>query len=412
MNARARDAQEEQQPTSRHLRAWMRRPGYEALFEALGAQHARFVGGCVRDSLLKRPFQDVDIACQHPPEQTLARLQAAEIRCLPTGLQHGTITALLPAKDAQSGWHAVEITSLREDLSTDGRHAKVGFTHDWARDAARRDLTMNALYLSYDGQVYDPLGSGLEDARQGLVRFAGDPEKRIREDYLRLLRYFRFAGGYARRPLDPSTLAVCQALAPGLERLSGERIQAELFKLLALPGCGPLLAIMEARAIMQAVWPGPRSLELARAYLTRFAELERAPDPVITLRAWLGHDAQDLPQVAQRLRLSKADAQRLTQALPDPNQSDKSLLFSVGRQAALDGLLLADDAQWSKQRYLQLTDLPVPVFPLQGRDLMAAGVPSGPELGRRLAKAQKWWADGGFEADTQACLDWSLTLSG
>lgn len=392
----------------RHLRDWMRRPGYEALFDALGPEQARFVGGCVRDSLLGRDFDDVDVACQHAPEQTLARLERAKIRCLPTGLKHGTVTALLPASDDPDGWHRVEITSLREDLRTDGRHAEVGFTQDWACDAARRDLTMNALYLGFDGQIYDPLGTGLEDARQGLVRFVGDPRQRIEEDFLRLLRYFRFAASYAKRPLDCATLAVCQALAPGLARLSGERVQAELFKLLALPSCGPLLEIMEARAIMQAIWPGPRSLERLQACVARFAALERAQDPLVLLRAWLAVKAPDLAEVARRLRLSNADAQRLKQPLAALDQSDAVLLFTAGRQAALDSLLLAEPDDWSLERFRQLERAPLPVLPLQGRDLLEAGVAPGPDLGQLLNATQDWWIKGDCRADAGSCLLWAM----
>ncbi len=394
--------------TKRHLRAWMQHPGYPALFDALGHDRARFVGGCVRDSLLGRPFGDVDIACQLDPGQVQERLQASKIRHLATGLKHGTITALLPSPDQPGDWHKVEITSLRKDLRTDGRHAEVGFTQDWQCDAARRDLTMNALYLGFDGQIYDPLGTGIADARAGLVRFVGDPSQRIKEDYLRLLRFFRFAASYARQPLERETLTVCQALAPGLEHLSGERIQAELLKLLSLPTCGPILEIMEARCIMRAIWPGARPVDHALTCLQRFADLKATPDPLLILRAWLGPEAQDRRAIARRLRLSNDDAERLAWPLVDLNQDDARLLYRHGRRAALDSLLLADTTLWTIRRFERLSDIPVPQFPLQGRDLITAGLAPGPALGRRLAATQEWWAQGGFQADTKACLAWAL----
>ncbi len=407
-------------PTLHHLKPWMRRPGYDGLFGALGHQHARFVGGCVRDSLLGLDFSDVDIACQHEPQETLARLQAFGIRALPTGIEHGTVTALLPADTKQAAktfepgatiqtedrksWHAVEITSLREDVNTDGRHAEVRFTRDWHADAARRDLTMNALYLGFDGQVFDPLETGLIDARAGKVRFVGAPAQRIREDYLRLLRYFRFAAKYARQPLDTATLDTCAALAPGLARLSGERLQDELFKLLALPSCGPVLKLLDQGQILLAVWAKPLLLELAQSCLMRFAALGSPPDPLVMLRALLGHDPAGLAMMAQRLRLSNADSQRLRQAMADLALLDSQLLYHYGRRTALDSLLLADGSLWCLERFRRLQTLDIPRFPVKGKDLLAAGLEPGPDIGKRLAQTERWWAEDNFQADHSACL--------
>ncbi len=400
---------------TRHIRPWMARPGYEALFDALGSEQARFVGGCVRDSLLDIKFSDIDIACQHPPQEALARLEAAGIRALPTGIEHGTITALLPDRpttpDGKPGWHAVEITSLREDIDTDGRHAKVQFSRSWLADAKRRDLTMNALYLGRDGHIYDPLKTGLIDAKQGRVRFVGDPAQRIREDYLRLLRYFRFAAKYARQPLDEATLATCQTLAPGLERLSGERLQDELFKLLALPSCGPVLAIICQRQILAALWAEPLRLARALLLLERFVEIDSAPIPLLMLRALLGDEETKLALIAKRLRLSNADSQRLCLRPAELSLDDAHLLYYHGRRATLDSLLLVDAPHWSLVRYRQLESLAAPRFPLQGKDLLAAGLKAGPAIGQRLKATEAWWLQGGFHADKAACLAYAQSLT-
>src|SRR6185437_3989474 len=218
--------------------AWVDDAGTRAVLAALGAEGgtARFVGGCVRDTLLGRPIGDIDIATPLTPDRVLARLKAAGIKAVPTGLVHGTVTAVTPQRH-------LEITTLRRDVETDGRHARIAFTADWAADAARRDFTMNALYLDADGNLFDPMG-GLADLRAGRVRFVGDAATRIREDVLRLLRFYRFHAQLGRGTADPTARAACHALAALLPSLSGERIAAETLKLLAAADPIPTLALM------------------------------------------------------------------------------------------------------------------------------------------------------------------------
>jgi hypothetical protein len=229
--------------------SWMTAPHTRAVLAALSAEGAapRFVGGCVRDAELGRPVKDIDIATPDPPERVLALLERAGLKAVPTGLAHGTVTAI-------SRGRPFEVTSLRIDVETYGRHAKVEFTDDWQADAGRRDLTINALSCAPDGRIFDYFG-GLEDLRAGRVRFVGDPRARIREDYLRLLRFFRFHAHYGRGAPDPEGLAAAGELAPKATKLSGERVRAELLRLLAAPDPVPVLDLMAARGVLRVFLP-------------------------------------------------------------------------------------------------------------------------------------------------------------
>ncbi len=252
-----------------------------AVLRALKGE-ARFVGGCVRDTLLKRPIGDIDIATPLPPEEVMRRLAAARIKAVPTGLAHGTVTAVVEGR-------AFEITTLRRDVETFGHRARVAFTADWEADSRRRDFTMNALFLAADGEVLD-YHDGLGDLRRGKVRFVGDPETRIREDVLRLLRFYRFHAWYGRGAADRAARAACRALAPLVPTLSGERVQAETMKLLRAPDPLPSLALMAKDGVLAQIVPVARPLRALR----RLVRIEPAPDPLRRLAVLAADGAGEL----------------------------------------------------------------------------------------------------------------------
>ena len=375
-------------------------PATRAVLDALGGA-GRFVGGCVRDALLGRTIGDIDIATPLAPEKVTQRLEAAGLKAVPTGIAHGTVTAVARSRP-------FEITTLRRDVETDGRHARVDFTDDWAADAARRDFTMNALFLDAEGQVFDPVG-GLADLRAGHVRFVGEPERRIREDVLRLLRFYRFHAHYGRGAADAAARAACRKLRHLLPTLSGERVAAETLKLLAAPDPLPTSTMMADDGVLAAVLPEARRLDRLKALLP----LEPAPDPLRRLGALIDGGAG---AVAERLRLSNQQRDRLLalEAPPWPVDLDgdervqRRALHRLGAELYRDLVLLRAAESGEGQRARALLDLAASwkplAFPLKGRDVAALGVPPGPEIGRRLAELEAWWEAGDFRADRRACL--------
>ena len=384
---------------------WMSEPAVAAVLAALARDGgaARFVGGCVRDTLLGRPIGDIDVATPLPPDEVMRRLDAAGIKGVPTGLAHGTVTAVAPLRH-------IEITTLRRDVETDGRHARVAFTDDWRADAARRDFTMNALFLDAGGQVFDPMG-GLGDLKAGRVRFVGDPGTRIREDVLRLLRFYRFHAHYGRTEPDEAARAACRALVYLLPTLSGERVAAELLKLLAAADPAPTLELMRADGVLAVLLPEAQRLDLLRALVP----LEETADPLRRLAALLVPDQAQVAAVAERLRLSNAQRERLL-ALAEPpwpfalraNQRDQHRALhhlGVGLFRDLVLLAMAETGEAERgRRLLRLAEGWRPrEFPLKGRDVAALGVPPGPRMGELLAEVEEWWELGDFRADYLAC---------
>jgi poly(A) polymerase len=378
----------------------MTAPETAQVMAALG--EARFVGGAVRNALLGVPVVDIDIAVPMPPEEALARLNAKGIKTIETGLDHGTITAV-------AGTHAFEITSLRRDVETDGRRAKIAFTDDWAEDASRRDFTINALYASATGEIFD-YATGVEDLIAGKVRFMGDAHVRIAEDYLRVLRLFRFQAWYGKGEIDAEGLRAAAAAKDKLKTLSAERIAKELLRLLEADSPGPVLRVMAATGILPELLPG--ALQLPR--LERLAELEAANalprDAVLRLAALLPDDEKTAHVVADRLRLSNADRARLEltlggAALPAllSEQEARRLLYRLGAARFKDKLLLQWAAAPAGTQAGALLDMAEgwqrPRFPLTGRDVMQAGVTEGPQVGRVLATLEDWWVEGDFTAD-------------
>jgi poly(A) polymerase len=398
---------------------WMMAPETQAVLAALSADGAepRFVGGCVRDAVAGRPVKDVDLATPDPPERVTAMLERAGIKAVPTGLEHGTVTAV-------SGGRPFEVTTLRVDVETYGRRARVAYTDDWQADAARRDLTINALSCAPDGTLYDPFG-GLGDLRDGRVRFIGDPRQRIREDYLRLLRFFRFHAHYGKGGPDPEGLAAATELAAEATDLSGERVRDELLKLLAADDPLPVLELMHAHGVLRSFLPETAGMAALAGLLTVEPD-DDAPDSLRRLAAVLEPDLNAAEAVAKRLRLSRAERERLGQLLSSGGPPDAAVrvgmpetrlrvaLYRLGPEAARDGLLLdwarrPEDARSKLREDLQ-SGLAVMAawrpmrFPLQGRDAVALGIQPGPGLGALLAEIEAWWIAEDFQPDRQACL--------
>jgi poly(A) polymerase len=407
-----------------HPQPWMTSPQTQLVLEALGAggHEVRFIGGCVRDAILKRHIRDVDIALPATPQAVTALLQAAGIRVVPTGIDHGTVTAVVGATP-------FEITSLRIDVETFGRHARVAYTDDWLADAARRDFTINAMSCTPEGDVYDYF-RGLDDLGRGRVRFVGDAAERIAEDVLRLLRFFRFYAHYGREPPDADALAACRAAAAGLATLSGERVRVEIFRTLMANDPADAFALMRDDEVLDHVLPEAGGVERLRMLSWLDSKALRlpsvVPDPVRRLAALMAPTSgkAEAEAVAQRLRLSNAQAERLRRMLApahplstgDNDAQLRRALYHLGGETVRDLLLLAwagdlaaaptargRNGRWSD--WLSLVDgWRPPRFPLRGRDALAIGIPHGPEIGRLLDAVEAWWEDNDFAPDHAACM--------
>lgn len=381
--------------------AWLGAPECRRVVAALSrdGRPVRFVGGAVRDTVLDPGFdpRDLDLATPEPPERVVRLLAAAGLEAIPTGLAHGTVTVVLGAR-------RFEITTLRADLSTDGRHAEVAWTEDFDQDAARRDFTINALSLEPGGVLHDPFG-GIADLAAGRIRFVGDPATRIREDYLRILRFFRFLASHGRPPVDTAALAACAHAQAGLDRLSGERVRAELVKLLGAPNAAWALGLMAETGILARLLG--RAADPAR--VARLVAAFPESDPLLRLAALVHGEAPG--RLATRLRLSRAEARRLATLapLPPPDPAElrcrrrlmpaEPLADRIRLDAALHGATPAHRA--AVDRVEAFTPEP---FPLSGRDLHAAGLADGPALGRRLEDLRAWWARQEPPPDRAACL--------
>ena len=390
---------------------WLQAPESRRVLAALMAdgRPARFVGGCVRDTLLDPGIDmpDLDLATPEPPERVTGLCEAAGLKVVPTGLKHGTVTV-------QSGRHRYEVTTLRRDVATDGRHAVVAVTDDFVEDAARRDLTINAMSCDGEGRLFDPFG-GEADLRAGRIRFVGDPGTRIREDYLRILRFFRFYGRFGRPPADAAALAACRELAPGIDRLSGERVRQELLRLLETRDAVAALELMRDTGVLGRILPEPPAFAL----LARLAAAWPAADGLLRLAVLLrsaGAESTATQRIASRLRLSARERGRLaalvTLPLPDTRASERAHrqgLYAHGPALYLDLLRLAavlGDGDPAPVRAAEAlaASWQAPAFPLDGRDLLARGLPPGPGLGALLATVRRWWEGQDFAPDRAACL--------
>jgi poly(A) polymerase len=381
-----------------------------ALEAAGGPDCARFVGGCVRNALVGQPVDDVDIATTLTPEQTDQAIRAAGLKAVPTGLAHGTVTAIADHRP-------FEITTLRRDVSTDGRNATVAFTDDWAEDAARRDFRLNALYADAEGRVLDPTGEGVADALSGRIVFVGDPGARIREDYLRILRFFRFFAWYGRGEPDAAGLAACTTLASGMTRLSAERVSKELMKLLAAPDPGPAVAAMDAAGVLERILPeGERTPAFD-------AMVRLSDDPVLRLMVLTPADAAAAVAASRRLRLPNRIRDRLTAAAGvevDPSMTAaqvRAAVYRHGAQAVVNALLRRSAERPDEAPTLdRLRDIAEawapPRLPVGGRDLARLGVPPGPETGRLLKAFEDGWIADDFPEEGHAARLEALVRDG
>jgi poly(A) polymerase len=392
---------------------WLDRPETQAVFAALAARGftARAVGGAVRNALAGRPVADVDLATDARPDEVMAAAEAAGLKVFPTGLAHGTVTVVADERP-------YEITTLRKDVETHGRHATVAFTDDWAEDARRRDFTLNALYCGADGTLFDPLG-GYPDLLARRVRFIGDARERIREDYLRILRFFRLTADFAEGPADAEGLAACVRERAGLPILSAERVRAELLRLLAARRGAEVAALMQDYGFLTPVLgAAPRPTLLARLAAIE-AAVGLAPDPVLRLAALAVEIPEDAERLRDRLRLSNEQAAKLLRAGWCSHNADlgpsrpegpaKVFLYLLGAEAYCERVLILwarsgdapEDASW-RHRFSLPARWPRPIFPLRGADVLALGVRAGPRVGELLRAVESWWIEGGFTADEAA----------
>ncbi len=389
---------------------WMALAATRDVLAALEAEggpgSARFVGGCVRDALLGRESLDIDLATPLTPPQVLAALERAGIRAVPTGVDHGVVTAV-------RGGRPYEIATLRRDVETDGRRAVVAYTDSWAEDAARRDFRLNALYAEADGALHDPTGGGLADAHAGRVVFVGDAGTRIREDYLRILRFFRFTAWYGREGFDAAGLAACAALREGVRRLSAERVAKELLKLLAAADPRPAVRAMSESGVLAELLPEGADLGRLEALTAVDLAEGRPGDGALRLAALLPDDPAAVRRAADRLRLSNAVRDRLAAtAAPGPRPHPGLDAPALRRTVHALGAAFTDRARLAQAEaeggdwcaVHAAADWRAPSFPLSGADIAAAGVPQGPEHGRIRRELERWWVDCDFAPDRDALL--------
>jgi poly(A) polymerase len=387
--------------------SWLHAPATQQLLAAFASADTelRFVGGCVRDAVMGRAVKDIDAATPALPERTMELLKAAGIKVIPTGLRHGTITAVIEHKP-------YEITTLRTDSECDGRHAQVTFTDDWQEDAARRDFTMNALYCDARGEITD-FFSGINDANTGRIRFIGDASARIQEDALRILRFFRFFATHGIAPADEAALAACRYHVGMIDGLSGERIQHEMFRLLTAPDPSQALELMHETVLpvilqftpsSRGVTAGSQTMHDDMAAIIRLAVMVRSAD----------NPTQAVETLTHRWKLSNRDKHQLRLlvtaeplALPANEVMISGWLRRYGRDMT-QALLLRDHLEaghlLSPELAQAVSSLPIPEFPVDGADLLAAGIPQGPQLGEALKRLEAHWVASRYRLNKQALI--------
>ncbi len=392
---------------------WMKSEAVKALFDAFPMDSLRFVGGCVRNALWGEPVGDVDLAVALDPEAVMAALKAANIRYIETGVAHGTVTAILDAKP-------YEITSLRRDVETDGRRAVVSFTKNWAEDAQRRDLTFNALYADILGKVFDPTEQGLEDLKIRRLRFVGQADARVKEDYLRILRFFRFLAWYGgAAKVDAASLKACRENRVGIKKLSAERVWSEIKKLLSARNPGRAMQIMLTNDVLETVLPEANNVDGLEQLLKLEAREGIKPDPLLRLMSMSAREPLQMALLCKRLKMSSSETKRLRAWADDPTVltpelSERERMIAVyksGKQTALDRVRLRAAGEPDTIRsahWMVLADLAMgwvpPEFPITGKDLKAAGIKPGPDMGRIMKALEALWIRSGFSADKEKLL--------
>jgi tRNA nucleotidyltransferase/poly(A) polymerase len=373
---------------------WLRSGPAARVLELLneGGDEARVVGGAVRNALLGIRTGDIDIATTALPDEVIRRAKAAGVKSVPTGIEHGTVTLVVNAQP-------FEVTTLREDVETFGRKAKVAFGRDWVRDAERRDFTINGLSVDADGVVHDYVG-GLEDIAAKRVRFIGDPDQRIAEDHLRILRFFRFYAWFGKPPLDGAGFDACRRNAGSLSSLSAERIAKELLRLLAAPAPADALEAMAEAGALDHWLPEYAGAARLKALIAR----EDTPDPLRRLAAIVSPPAT---AVAKRLKLSTQQSLRLQLMLepaePGDLENRRAALYRLGTSLFIDRVLLEGPDDWRAALALARNWTP-PELPISGADALALGLKPGPQVGALLEAVERWWIAGDFSADRTACL--------
>jgi poly(A) polymerase len=397
---------------------WLKSSSIQRVFEAIeqDGDQARAVGGAIRNTLLGEPVSDIDIATTARPDRVVERAEFAGLKAIPTGIDHGTITVI-------SKGTPYEVTTLREDVETFGRQAKVAFGSSWIEDARRRDFTMNAIYADRHGEIHDPL-DGLKDCLARRVRFIGNATERIREDYLRILRFFRIHAAYGRGTPDEVGLSACIQEREGLRHLSAERIGMEMKKLVAAPAAADAIALMEGSGLLEITTGGVSRIADYRALrsLDEIADETRSPELAFAVLS--GFVDEDVDRLADRFRLSNAERKLMHGALAAATEIDREpaplavrkLLYRFGRKAVIDGILWvwaqarARNDREADERPFQAAlsegrKAEIPVFPLKGADLIGAGLKPGPQLGETLSELEQAWIDTGFALDTKALLE-------
>lgn len=383
------------------------------LLDAFPQGSVRFVGGCVRNAMWDEPVNDVDLATRLTPEAVVKALQEAEIRSVPTGIDHGTVTAVIKGKP-------FEITTLRKDVETDGRRATIAYTEDWKEDAQRRDFTVNALYATPDGTLYDPLDQGFEDIAARRFRFVGKAADRVQEDYLRILRLFRFVAWYGQNAtITQDALQACREHRAGLKSLSAERVWSEIKKLLSARDPSRSVRILLQQHVLDVILPEASNSD-GLDHLVRLEAREGVdPDPLLRLMSMMGREPLPATLLAKRLKLSNREKTRLinwasnseTLAHDMPERSRMQAIYRSGKQTIVDRARLraagAEDAIESSH-WMALADLAMgwtpPTFPVRGSDLMEAGVPKGPKVGKAMTALETLWVRSGFSTNKEQLL--------
>lgn len=393
--------------------SFLRDLGANAVMAALPEGSTRYVGGCVRNALWGVAVSDIDMATQMEPNAVAEALKSARIKTVPTGIAHGTLTAVVGGKP-------YEITTLRRDVETDGRRAVIAYTQDWAEDAQRRDFTVNALYASADGEIFDPTGQGLDDIAARRFRFVGEAQDRVQEDYLRILRLFRFMAWYGQdAKIAKAALTACRDNRGGLKTLSAERVWSELKKLLSAPNPVRSVRIMLQQELLDTVLPEASNVDGLDRLVALEAREQIAPDPLLRLMAMMGREPLPATLLAKRMKMSNRESGRLKAWASDSEslscdmaeRARMQAIYRAGQQVILDRARLRaagardpiESSHWMTLADLALGWTP-PTFPLRGADLMKAGVPKGPELGKALSALEALWIRSGFSTEKPQLL--------